>query len=102
MAYQDHCEPRIILSALTFGDWMRASVALAIGGALVMLCFHLFAWLFGWPGPFLWFGTTNRLVDVLSAGAGIGAAMFLMNVFGSVAMMLILALRKNLKPKPSA
>jgi hypothetical protein len=97
MAYRDDDEPPIMLSALSFPDWIRASLALALGGAVFLLGFHLLAWLAGWPGPYLWFGTSNRMQDILSATAGIGAATLFMNLFGSVAAMLILTLRRKWK-----
>jgi len=64
-------------------DWIFISAALALGAAVFILIFHLLAWLAGWPGPFLWFGTESRISDILTAAGAILVSTFLFNLFGA-------------------
>lgn len=85
MSYQP-TPNRLKLSSLSFADWARVSLALAVAGSTFMLLFHLIAWVAGWPGPFLWFGSENRLSDILWASFGIGLSLLAFNLFAAATL----------------
>jgi hypothetical protein len=55
---------------------------LSCGAALLFLVFYFIAWLLGWPGPFLWFGSTSRMSDIIMATYGVAFSIFLSGALG--------------------
>jgi hypothetical protein len=80
-------------------DWVYISAALALGAGVFILIFHLLAWLAGWPGPFLWFGTESRISDVLTAAGAILVSTFLLNLFGAACFQVTATLFRRLRGK---
>lgn len=60
--------------------WLAFFVSL--GSALLFLAFHLLAWVMEWPGPFLWFGSSSRLGDIVLGTVGTAVSIFLFSAPG--------------------
>jgi hypothetical protein len=66
-----------------FWSIMKLSFALAFGATLFLCAFHIITWLAGWPGPYLWFGSENRLHDIVGASFSIGFSVLFVSAFGA-------------------
>lgn len=99
MVYRDNPQDKLRLAAISFGDCMLISVALAASVGIFFVIFHFIAWLVGWPGPFLWFGSTSRLADIISATASVTIAAFFLNLFGVVTFLGWAALFRGLRQR---
>ena len=97
MAYRERQSDRILLSSLTMEQWIVISGALALGAGIFVFIFHLLAWLAGWPGPFLWFGSDSRISDILTVSAALLVSTFVLNLFGSACFHLTAALFRRVR-----
>ena len=96
MTESDRNRGKLRLSTLSFEDWAWICFGLAAAGVAFGIIFHSLAWLAGWPGPFLWFGSENRLLDILTAAGSIGMVLFIFNVFASALLLSFFAIRRRL------
>lgn len=83
---------KIRLADLGFDDLVLVAAAMALGAGAFMLVFHLVAWLSGWPGPFLWFGTESRISDILTVSGAVMVFSFIFNIFGAACFLALAAL----------
>lgn len=70
---------------------LKLTAAIAAGTALFSFIFHMLAWVTGWPGPFLWFGSQSRWSDILSVSLAVPVSIFLASLLG-IAIVKFLAM----------
>lgn len=83
------------LSAITGDEWLRISALLALAVSLFLGVFHLLAWGVGMPGPFLWFGSGDRLDDIGIMMFTMFLCFFIFNFIGAICVMSFFALRER-------
>ena len=90
----------ITIRDLPAGSIIKLMSAIAAGAGLFLFAFHVFAWAFGWPSPFLWFGNASRWSDIVSVTLGLPLSILTFSILGlTVVKALALADWLNFKFK---